>query len=1145
MIMKKLKLLLTGIAVAMGISSGYSTVNWSSTSGGFTIMLDPGHGGSDPGALGPSAPHEGELCLRCANSIVQRFNELGCNYRLTRTGDYDVSLSSRSQMKIAYDPWIFCSIHLNSAGINTAHGSEVFYHHTSGNSSALANYVYKSLLNELGTYGRRCVTDNSFYGYSLAVLNDSYSSIPSILTEAMFVNNPNEWSRIKDENSDGYRSWVNAFVYGFYDYFYNVHGASYGGNTIHNPRVAQKAINVSNVTMKCGYGDRPYQDVNVSTTGLSDGISVWCDDASKIELSTTWLPASGGSVRVTYTDTKHYTTQESWIHFKSGDIQKDVKVTCEIDGGVLGSMNEGFNVSSARGSDTSKGYDAKNIRNFAYMDGKIYCVYETSRIIVLHSQTGELLGELKLGNVVNGGTLKLCDVQVSNGRIFACNLATGSDNLKIYCWDNDTSEPYVVLDTNDKQGCSRLGDGMSIVGTYPSDCWYGFAWDNGSTETRIVEYHQTDNTWTSKYTLACNGSGNYLKVGSNARVYIWGGGNYWIDGNATNPCYLAGAGNGKANCAAVNHQDGHTQGASHHEFYFRNCKYAAHLVFRGSANYTGAKMRVFRDQAGNFTNNDCLQELPTDGLGDTPNTNGTGEVLVNTDGDNFVEAWVLSSNQGIAYYKYGDTPAQNPGKVNQPTLWFSERDSKVNAYAGSSEVKTLYIDGKDLKDGISISLSGPGASNFSIDPTWLSGPGEVKVTYHPTDWSYDWIWLGANSTGAETAWTDVHGSSRKSPTVDVTGDGNFNSYVNESATNTYSVRADNLSGALWAGLWGDNTDQFTLNQTMTLQSPTTVYWDNNRAGWDKVYVWIWDMSDASKNFTGGNWPGVELTNPDNGIYSYTFSPEDTGHQYGIVFANDANHTKTEDAIVINGAVYSAAGRVADRWPHAIPPVIYYDGTFNVTFHPTWVGDIYSNFFVQTDGKPQNFDMTLHGRSSYRPQEFSINVGSIDFGNRPCDVKNYYAVQFEHSNLREPIKLEITGQHANKFSLDCSQVPDHGQVNVIYEPLEMGVHNASLRAYVPSGEKELVVPIAAYSDWASGVNDIATDSNMHVILIDRTLSIQGAQASHVRLYSVTGQLVMHEQDTNLVNLQSLSAGAYIVAVTNANSGMTRRLKIQVK
>lgn len=48
----------------------------------YRVMLDPGHGGSDPGASGPRAPHEGELALRCANSVESWLKSQGCQVSL-------------------------------------------------------------------------------------------------------------------------------------------------------------------------------------------------------------------------------------------------------------------------------------------------------------------------------------------------------------------------------------------------------------------------------------------------------------------------------------------------------------------------------------------------------------------------------------------------------------------------------------------------------------------------------------------------------------------------------------------------------------------------------------------------------------------------------------------------------------------------------------------------------------------------------------------------------------------------------------------------------------------------------------------------------------------------------------------------------
>ena len=90
-------------------------------------MLDPGHGVSDPGASGPAAPHEATLALRCATALKNRIvNECGGTVKMTRTSDVFISLSARRSASVSYDPYIFCSIHLNALN-KTAKGTETYY----------------------------------------------------------------------------------------------------------------------------------------------------------------------------------------------------------------------------------------------------------------------------------------------------------------------------------------------------------------------------------------------------------------------------------------------------------------------------------------------------------------------------------------------------------------------------------------------------------------------------------------------------------------------------------------------------------------------------------------------------------------------------------------------------------------------------------------------------------------------------------------------------------------------------------------------------------------------------------------------------------------------------------------------------------
>lgn len=982
------------------------------------IMLDPGHGGSDPGAGTSGYPYEHELVLRCALSANEWLTSVGAQTKMTRTGNYDVSLSTRRQESITYDPWIFCSIHLNAFN-GTAHGTETWYYWTSNTRSLnLATYVQNQLVAKMGRTNRG-VKQNGW----TVITGAEY--IPAILTEGLFVDNVEENNLISNPNSWGYKAWVNAHLKGFYDFIlssYEQGRHSTGGLDVNpdvNPFGAETkgiSTNPERVTFSCALRDQPSQTVSVSGWGLSDNISVWASDGNAIGLSTTSLGSGGGNVTVTLKDTQTSGSREHRVYFKSGDIQKEVVVAATVTGGVVGTMQEVFNLSQQRGTQNNKGYDAANIRNFHYADGKLYCVYNHNEILVLHAQTGELLGKLKTNDLIGPGALPLCDVKYNNGKIVACNLAVSGQTLRLYCWDNDNADPRLLFETTDFQGATRIGDCLELSGTVDSDCWYAFANDNGSV-SRIIEYHQTGTgNWSAKNTEVGTGQGAYVSLGNTCRAYPWGG-TWWVDGSKCSPLYVQWSNDhNKAICVAVNDlgTNAQTFGASHHEFYFGGNKYAVGLVFRGSENFTGGKFRLLRDLAGDFTSTDQHQELPADGLGSNKNTNGTGEVMVNTDGDNYLEIWVLSTTQGLAYYKYGDVPVQNPSRPNAK-LTVSETDVRVSTKVGTPAVKTLWVGAENIgAGGVNINIDGPGKANWTIEPTHLDAAGEVRATYTPTDLSYDWIWIGAHSDGVESAWSDLHGDSYRDPELEVTGDKVFKSVDGSTDTKIFHVKATDLKGRLFVGLWGNDYDQFSIEHPFDMTENTTIYFDNSQAGWDQVYAWVWDTENPETNINGCEWPGRLMDKDEStGLYKITFTPNDLGHTHGVVFANAANHTKTDDAEVTPGAVYSCAGKVADRWPHALPYQANVDADFTVTYNPTKLGQPDGNIYLATAGR-DNTDIKLEAQATTGVDDITATPVAIALVGSDIVVSGIDAEAITVHNAAGMTVAEAT--HANRLSV---------------------------------------------------------------------------------------------------------------------------------
>ena len=92
------------------------------------VVIDAGHGGFDPGAVGPTGLKEKDVVLDLAQRVNQKISETGTSKSfLTRTGDYYIPLSDRTVIANQYQADLFVSIHINASENRKAHGCETYY----------------------------------------------------------------------------------------------------------------------------------------------------------------------------------------------------------------------------------------------------------------------------------------------------------------------------------------------------------------------------------------------------------------------------------------------------------------------------------------------------------------------------------------------------------------------------------------------------------------------------------------------------------------------------------------------------------------------------------------------------------------------------------------------------------------------------------------------------------------------------------------------------------------------------------------------------------------------------------------------------------------------------------------------------------
>jgi N-acetylmuramoyl-L-alanine amidase len=92
-----------------------------------TVVLDPGHGGQDPGAVGADGLREKDVTLRLARALRPRLVARGFRVVLTRDGDRALSLEERTALAEGVGGDVFISLHTNAARRRNARGIETYY----------------------------------------------------------------------------------------------------------------------------------------------------------------------------------------------------------------------------------------------------------------------------------------------------------------------------------------------------------------------------------------------------------------------------------------------------------------------------------------------------------------------------------------------------------------------------------------------------------------------------------------------------------------------------------------------------------------------------------------------------------------------------------------------------------------------------------------------------------------------------------------------------------------------------------------------------------------------------------------------------------------------------------------------------------
>lgn len=186
------------------------------------VVIDPGHGGRDPGKTGIKGSHEKDINLAIADKLKSYLEESGAKVVMTRTNEDDVDgipdkfdkngdMRARKEIINGSNADILISIHQNAFTQPQVRGAQVFYYNSSENAKILANCVQDKIKEHADPNNTRQIKSTESY-YVLKV-----SNMPGIIIECGFLTNPEEEALLNTEEYQDKMAW--SIYAGIIDYF--------------------------------------------------------------------------------------------------------------------------------------------------------------------------------------------------------------------------------------------------------------------------------------------------------------------------------------------------------------------------------------------------------------------------------------------------------------------------------------------------------------------------------------------------------------------------------------------------------------------------------------------------------------------------------------------------------------------------------------------------------------------------------------------------------------------------------------------------------------------------------------------------------------------------------------------------------------